>query len=603
MARRQVFKVAKELGISSKELLQKLKELGIEKPGNFSVLEDEEYELILTHYGATKPAQPTVEAKAPVEEARPSVIDETEAATESEAVEQVAEEAPPKEEEKPRGEPRPPVVAVLGHVDHGKTTLLDRIRKTHVTESEAGGITQSIGAYQVEYQGQKITFIDTPGHRAFTGMRARGAQVTDIVVLVVAADDGVMEQTREAISHARAAGVPIIVVINKIDKPGVDINRVKQQLADEGLGPEDWGGETIVVPISALTGEGIADLLEMIVLVAELEELRADPRRPAQGTIIESCLDPARGPVATTIIKDGTLRERDIVVAGTAQGRIRALLDDRGMRVREAPPGSAVQILGLSEVPPVGAPLEVVESPAHAKRSVQARLEEERRLRLQRTRRTWEDVLAQSTRQGILKLILKADTLGCLEAVQGELKRLESDEVKLELVHSGVGTINESDVLLAASSEEEVSVLGFRVGVDSKAAELADRERVTVRTYDVIYELTDDVTKALRGLMEPRYEEVPLGELEVRGVFKIPKVGVVAGCYVREGQVRRGAQVRVVRDDSKVFEGKIKSLKRFDQDVREVSKGKECGIKIEGFDEVAIGDKLEVFILREVDRL
>jgi translation initiation factor IF-2 len=593
MARKQIFKVAKELGVSSRELLQVLKEIGIEKKGNFSVLEEEEQELLLKH----------LERKAVPREAQAQVQAQPEVA-EAPAVEakEVEEEVAVAVKE-PVGEPRPAVVAVLGHVDHGKTSLLDYIRKSHVASQEVGGITQSIGAYQVEYQGQRITFIDTPGHRAFTGMRARGAQVTDIVILVVAADDGVMEQTREAISHARAAGVPIIVAINKIDKPGVDINRVKQQLSDEGLTPEDWGGETITIPISALTGDGVEDLLEMILLVAELEELRADPKRPASGIVIESHLDPARGPIATAIIRDGTLRERDIVVAGAAHGRVRALLDHSGKRVREAPPGSPVQILGLSDVPPVGVPLEVVESPTRARRLVEARKEEERLASHRQARRTWEDVLAQTARQGALKLILKADTLGGLEAVQGELKRLETEEIPLELLHTGVGMISESDVLLAASSEEEVSVLGFRVGVDPKAKELADREGVTIRTYEIIYQLADDVAKALKGLMEPRYEEVPIGEAEVRNVFKIPKVGTVAGCYVREGQVRRGAQVRVLRGDSVIFEGRIQSLRRFDADVREVSKDKECGIKIEGFDDVAVGDRLEIFALREVERL
>jgi len=583
MGRKQIFRVAKELGVSSRELLQALREIGIEKRGNFSVLEEEEQRLLLEHL--ERRARPEA-AAAPAAEAEAGKVEEEVAV----AV-------------KPKGEPRPAVVAVLGHVDHGKTTLLDHIRRSHVASEEAGGITQSIGAYQVEYQGQKITFIDTPGHRAFTGMRARGAQVTDIVILVVAADDGVMEQTREAISHARAAGVPIIVAINKIDKPGVDINRVKQQLSEEGLTPDDWGGETVTVPISALTGQGVSDLLDMILLVAELEELRADPKKLASGTVIESHLDPAKGPVATVIVHDGTLRERDVVVVGTAYGRIRALLDERGRRLKEAPPGSPVQILGLSEVPPVGVALEVMGSPAEARRLAQARKEEELKSRRVKARRTWEDVLAQTARQGTFRLILKADSLGCLEAVMSELKRLETEELKLEFLHTGVGMIGESDVLLAASSEDEVSVLGFRVGVDPKAKELADREGITIRTYDIIYQLADDVAKALKGLMEPRYEEISIGEAEVRNVFKIPKVGTVAGCYVREGQVQRGARVRVIRGEKTVFEGKIQSLKRFDQDVREVSKDKECGVKIEGFDDVAIGDVLKIFTLREVERL
>lgn len=611
--RKQVFRIAKELGISSKQLLADLKELGIEKANNFSALEEDECEKIQAFYKKDKVAaraSQAAEAQAAVGviEAEPPPTQEKQAAPV--AVEEVAEleialEEPkvappaPKPKVKPTGQPRPPVVAVLGHVDHGKTTLLDQIRKTHVAEGEAGGITQSIGAYQVEFQGQKITFIDTPGHRAFAGMRARGAQVTDIALLVVAADDGVMEQTREALAHARHAQVPIIVVINKIDKTGVDLNRVKKQLHEEGLTPEDWGGNTITVPLSAISGQGIDELLEMILLVAELEELRADPKRPAQGTIIESYLDPARGPVATAIIKDGTLRERETVIAGMASGRIRALLDDRGRRIQEALPGSPVQILGLSEVPAAGIPLEVVERPSLARQLVQARKGEERKARLQRTHRTWEDVLAQAAaQQGLLKLILKADTIGSLEAVQSELQGMVIDGAKLEFIYTGVGHVNESDVLLAASSEGEIGVLGFRVDVDPKAKELADQEQVTIRTYEIIYQLTDDVRRALKGLIEPEYEEVMLGEIEVRNVFKIPKVGVVAGCYVKEGQVTHSAQIRVIRNKAVVFQGRIQSLKRFDQDVRDVTKDKECGIKIKGFDDVKIGDRIEAFTLR-----
>ncbi len=612
MASRQIVKLAKELGFkSSKELMEILKGLGIEKPSNFSVLEEDEYEKFRKYYerrGQAEPAPP--QATAPLvreappkrEDAAPaavSVIAPPKAAPQEETV-----QAPAKPKVKPTGQPRPPVVAVLGHVDHGKTTLLDQIRKTHVAQGEAGGITQSIGAYQVEYQGKKITFIDTPGHRAFTGMRARGAQATDMAILVVAADDGVMEQTREAIAHARAAGVPILVAINKIDKPGVDLKRVKAQLAEEGLTPEDWGGETITVPVSALTGQGLDELLEMILLVAELEELRADPKRPAQGIIIESHLDPTRGPVATAILRDGTLRERDVVVAGTAWGRVRALLNDRGQRITEASAGLPVLILGLSHVPPLGIPLEVVDSPAQAKKIVEERQEQERRARLQRAHLTWEDVLARAAAQkGVLRLILKADTLGSLEAATNELQQLQTDDLKIEILFAGVGTINESDVLLAASSEDEVSVLGFRVELDPKAKEVAEGEQVTVRTYDIIYQLTEDVRKALKGLVEPEFKELKIGEAEVRGVFKIPKVGTVAGCYVRDGVVLRHAQVRVMRNGSPIFQGKLQSLKRFDQDVREVPKDKECGIKIEGFEDVKVGDRLEIFTLRRVDTL
>ena len=656
MAKKQVFRLAKDLGVSSSELLEELKEIGIEVKNNFSVLDEEQVERITAYHeekrGEAPPGAPpekagtaeteagakpkaeaaTAEVEAPPAEEpktdgqapaapvppasappKPEAQPVAEAPAEEKPEERPKEEKkkeeeeevapPPPQREKPTGEPRPPIVAVLGHVDHGKTTLLDRIRQTHVAEQEAGGITQSIGAYQAEYKGQKITFIDTPGHRAFTGMRARGAQATDIVVLVVAADDGVMEQTREAIAHARAAGVPIIVAINKIDRPGADVNRVKQQLAEEGLTPDDWGGETITVPVSALTGEGVEDLLEMILLVAELEELRADPKRPAQGIIIESYLDPYKGPVATAIIRDGTLHERDVVLAGKAYGRIRALLDERGRRLKEAPPGTPVQILGLSEVPPVGTVLEVAKSPSQAKKIAAERAEQERRAKMKKARLTWEDVLAQTAKEGVLKLIVKADSVGSLEAVQNELKRLESDEITIEFVHTGVGNVSESDVLLASSSEDDVLVLGFRVEVDSSARALAEREGVQVRTYEIIYELADDVRRAIRKLLGPEYEEVPLGVVEVRRLFKVPRVGVVAGCYVRDGVVTRTAHVRVLRGSKEVFRGRIQSLKRFEQDVREVSKDKECGIKIEGFDDLKVGDRLEVFTLKEVERL
>lgn len=618
MARKQVFKVAKELGYSAGEFLEQLNELGIEKSGNFAVLEDEEYDLVMEMFQddeEPKQAEPAhQESPQQTAESEPAAEAESDgggtatatapepATAEVEEPEQT--EAPAKSKEKKTGEIRPPIVAVLGHVDHGKTTILDKIRKTHVTEGEAGGITQSIGAYQVDYEGQKITFIDTPGHRAFTGMRARGAQVTDIVVLVVAADDGIMEQTREAISHARQAGVPMIVAINKTDKPNADVNKVMQDLTQENLLPEDYGGDTITVQMAALKGEGLDDLLEMITLVAEMEELRADPNRDLEGVIIESHIDPNRGPLATAIIKDGTLRERDVVVAGMAQGRIKALRDDLGQRLVEAGPGTPVQIMGLSAAPQVGIPLERVKKASQAKKIVEEREQEARQKRLQRAERTWDDILAEAAKtQGKVTLILKADTIGGLEAVEGEIARQEIEEVDLEIIHKGVGDINESDVLLAASSEDDVSIVGFQVEIDKKARDMAEREGITARNYDIIYELTDDVRKALRGLMEPEFKEVKLGEAEVRETFGIPKVGTVAGCFVRDGRVTRDAQVRVTRDGRKVHEGPIANLKRFQQDAREVGKDKECGIRVEGFDEVQVGDILEIFALEEVERL
>ena len=618
MARKQVFKVAKELGYSAGEFLEQLNELGIEKSGNFAVLEDEEYDLVMDMFGGDEEspkAEPTPKKSQETAEAEPAAESNGAGATTATAPEpqpataevdepEQAEQEPAKAKKKTTGDPRPPIVAVLGHVDHGKTTILDKIRKTHVTEGEAGGITQTIGAYQAEYNGQKITFIDTPGHRAFTGMRARGAQVTDIVILVVAADDGIMEQTREAINHARQAGVPMIVAINKTDKPNADVNKVMQDLTQENLLPEDYGGDTITVQMAALKGEGIDALLDMISLVAEMEELRADPNADLAGVVIESHIDPFRGPLATVIVKEGTLRERDIVIAGMAQGRVKALLDDQGNRLKEAGPGTPVQIMGLSAAPQVGIGLERVKKGSEAKKIAEGREQEARQQRLQRKERTWDDILAEAAKtQGKVTLILKADTIGGLEAVEGEIARQEIEEVDLEIIHKGVGDINESDVLLAASSEDDVSIVGFQVDIDKKARDLAEHEGITARNYDIIYELADDVRKALRGLMEPEFKEVKLGEAEVRETFGIPKVGTVAGCFVRDGRVTRDAQVRVTRDGRKIHEGPIANLKRFQQDAREVGKDKECGIRVEGFDDVQVGDVLEIFALEEVERL
>jgi translation initiation factor IF-2 len=512
--------------------------------------------------------------------------------------------APPPPPLKPEKKvPRPPIVTVLGHVDHGKTSLLDFIRKTKVAAGEAGGITQSIGAYQAEYKGKKITFIDTPGHRAFAKMRARGASVTDIAVLVVAADDGVMEQTREAISHARAAQVPIIVAINKIDKPTANPQRVKDQLAKENLLSEDYGGETIMVPISALTGQGVDDLLEMILLVAEIQELHADPDGMVRGVIIESSLDVAKGPIATVLIKNGTLREREIVISGTAYGRVRALLDDRGKRVSEAIPGTAVQILGLSEVPNAGASLEGAKDLMQAKSIAEQRTQEIRQRKLERGRRSIEELVQQQKmKTGRIQIILKADSAGTLEALEGELKALKVGETKLEFLHAGVGSVSESDILLA-SSAESAAILGFRVSVEAKATQIAESDSITIRTYDIIYQLVEDVRKALASLVEPQFKETRVGEAEVRNVFKIPNVGTVAGCLVREGSVLREARVKVVRGGAVVFDGALASLKRYSDDVRKVEKDKECGIKIAGFDKVAVGDMLEFYLREAAQRL
>ncbi|MDW8328840.1 MAG: translation initiation factor IF-2 [Candidatus Bipolaricaulota bacterium] len=633
--KRQLFRVAKEFGVHVADVVEKLKTRGIvKKAHSFETLTDEEYEIVKalfasssvvspapTEASAPQPSAPVTPPPAPAAPKPPSTTPtpptqpprpptpQAEPVRASPAPPTAVLEAPkpqPKVEAPPPKPkialPRPPVVTILGHVDHGKTTLLDYIRKTRVAAGEAGGITQSIGAYQAEYKNKKITFIDTPGHKAFANMRARGASVTDIAVLVVAADDGVMEQTREAISHARAAKVPIIVAINKIDKPGVSVQRVMEQLAREGLQPEEWGGETITVPLSALTGKGVDDLLEMILLVAELQDLRADPTATPWGVVIESYLDAARGPVATVIVKEGTLRERDVILCHTAFGRIRALLDDRGRRVSEAPPGSAVQVLGLSEVPAAGERFERVDDLVTAKRIAETRAEELRRKKLGKGRITIQDALAQQAKKGVLQIILKADSFGTLEAVESELKNLKVDEARLEFLHTGVGNINESDVLLASAVKEAV-IIGFRVSVDAKAAQLAEQEGIAVRTYEIIYQITEDVQRALQGLVAPQVREVKVGEAEVRQIFKIPNVGIVAGCYVKEGQILREARVRVWRNGALVFEGTLASLKRYEEDVRKVEKDKECGLRIAGFDKVQVGDLLEFYTREVVPRI
>lgn len=570
MAKKRLYEVAKQMGVPLKEVFHLLAQLGIEKNSGFNTIEEEEYEILRELFTAPQERAPKPE---------------------------------PEAEERPPGQPRPPIVAVLGHVDHGKTTLLDYIRKTRVAQKEAGGITQSIGAYQISYNGKKITFIDTPGHRAFTQMRLRGAQATDIVILIVAADDGVMAQTQEAISHARAAEVPIIVALNKIDKREADPDRVKEQLSKEGLLPEEWGGETIVVSISALSGENVEELLEMILLVAEMEDVRADPKGSTKGTIIESHLDRARGPIATAVVKDGTLHERDIVLAGTAYGRIRTLLDEHGRRMKEVLPGSAAQILGFSEVPPAGIPLEVVEDLNRAKELAAQKKEQERADRLAKTQLSAMERFQQQLRKSQgkeLKLVLKADTVGSTEALEGELSRLNVEGIDLTILYSGVGNINESDILLASSEEEGAIVIGFGVVVDKKAAELVKSQGVVVKTSGIIYELTEWVEGLLKSAVAPKFEEVKIGEVEVRDTFNIPRVGVVAGCYVREGTVIRDAQVRVFRDGAEVFRGPIRSLRRFEQDVKQVEQGKECGLRIEGWSDVHKGDLLEILEVRKL---
>ena len=580
LSKKRVYEVARELGVPTKELIEALAEMGMPGLKAVNTVDEEEAEVIRELFEEHKGKTATAQAQ---KEAQPAAA------------------APAKEKKPKPGVPRPPVVAVLGHIDHGKTTLLDTIRKTHVTQEEVGGITQSIGAYQVEVDGRLITFIDTPGHKAFTSMRARGAQVTDIAVLVVAADDGVMAQTLEAIDHIKAAGVPMIVAINKIDKPEANVDRVMQELAQIGYTPEDWGGDTITVPVSALTGQGVQDLLEMILLVAEMEDIRGDPKGELDATVIESHMDPARGPVATVIVKNGTLKERDIVVVGTTWGRIRALYDHQGKRLKEAGPGTPAQILGLEDVPPAGERVELVKKPNQAK----ALVEERRRAALEQRRvarplMTFEDLLQAAERKK-LAVVLKAESVGALDAARLELGTIEAEGVDLDVLHAGVGPITESDVLLAASVEDaQPLVVGFGVKVDSKARRAADERGIPVRTYDIIYDLTQDIERAMRRLLGPEYVEVKVGEAEVLKTFDIDGVGRVAGCVVRSGKVVRGARVKVLRLGEEVFAGEIGSLKRFARDVREVQAGRECGIRIRDYDDVQVGDVLEIYTLEEV---
>ncbi|HXX91915.1 MAG TPA: translation initiation factor IF-2 [Acidimicrobiales bacterium] len=502
--------------------------------------------------------------------------------------------------------PRPPVVTVMGHVDHGKTLLLDKIRSANVVAGEAGGITQHIGAYQVELDGKRLTFIDTPGHEAFTAMRARGAQVTDIVVLVVAADDGVMPQTVEAIDHARAADVPIVVAVNKIDRPDADPNRVLQQLSEHGLVPEAWGGDTIVVETSALQGLGIDDLLEQLALVAEVEELRASPEGPARGVVLEANLEAGRGSVATVIVQRGTLRVGDPVVAGAAWGRVKALIDDRGDQVKEAPPSTPVQVLGFSEPPAAGDEFRVTSDQTTARTIGETR---ERRYRVAGHAPSptapgakLEDLFEQIQRgeAATLNLILKADVQGTLEAITDSLRKLERPEVKLSFVHRGVGGITENDVQLAVASN--ATIIGFNVRPDRRAREMADERDVSIRTYEVIYKLLEDIEAAMVGMLTPEFEEVVTGEAEVRAVFRVPRVGAVAGCYVRDGVITRGSKVRFLREGVIIWKGTITSLRRFKEDVREVQSGFECGIGLSDFQDLKEGDVIETFEEREVPR-
>ena len=577
MARKRIYEIARELGVTSKALIAKLEEMGMPNLKATNAIDDDEHTLIVHLYQEEGSQAAPMPAAPPQEPAvkRPKA--------------DVA-----------GGQPRPPIVSVLGHIDHGKTTLLDAIRRSHLAGKEAGGITQGVAAYQADLHGQKITFLDTPGHRAFTGMRARGAQATDIAILVVAADDGVMAQTEEAIDHIQAAGIPMIVAINKIDKANADVPNVINDLAQRGLTPEAWGGDTIAVEISALEGKNVEELLEMILLVAEMENLRADPDGTLEAIIIESHLSVGQGPVATAVVRNGTLCEKQWVVAGSTCGRVRALLGERGQRVRQAIPGEAVSIVGFGEVPAVGTAVVIADSQAKARKLADAQKAEARPRRVQRPT-TFEEMFENVEETESLQLVLKAASTGALEAARRELTGLDVEGIELGVVQAGVGGISEGDVTLASTIGGECLVVGFGVSADDKARRLADRKGVVLLTYDIIYDMVDEIERALKRQLGPAYAESEIGSVEVRNLFKIP-TGVVAGSYVADGKVTRNSRVRVLRDQKEVFVGSVASLRRFEENVREVPAGRECGIRIQGFDDVQVGDRLVIFELEEVER-
>ncbi len=500
-------------------------------------------------------------------------------------------------------EKRPPIVTIMGHVDHGKTSLLDAIRHAKVTASEAGGITQHIGAYTVSLNGEKITFLDTPGHEAFTAMRARGAQVTDIVILVVAADDGIMPQTKEAINHCKAADVPMIVAINKIDRPGANIDRVKQELTEHGLVSEDWGGDTICVPVSAKTGENLESLLEMVLLTAEMQELVADPNRKAKGTVIEAKLDKGRGAVASLLIQNGTLNVGDSILVGSTYGRIRAMFDDRGKKIKSAGPSIPVEILGLSEVPAAGDRFVVCKDEKTARNMAELRKQKIKADSHQASHRVSLEDLYSQIQEGKVKelaIVVKADVQGSVEAIRQSLEKLSTDDVKVRVIHGAVGAITETDVTLAAASN--ALIIGFNVRPDSNATIAAEKENIDLKTYRIIYDAIEDVKSAMIGMLEPEYKEVVNGKAEVRMTYKISNVGTIAGCYVLDGKIVRSSEVRVIRDGIVIFESTLASLKRFKDDVKEVAKGYECGLSVEKFNDLKEGDIIESFTMEAIKR-
>lgn len=572
-----VGELAEKLNVESSGIIKKLFLLGIMANINQS-LDEETLELIADDYGVE------IEQEVVIDEEDLSIYfdDETE---DPDAIE------------------RPAVVTIMGHVDHGKTTLLDSIRHTKVTEGEAGGITQHIGAYQIENNGKKITFLDTPGHAAFTTMRARGAQVTDITILVVAADDGVMPQTIEAINHAKEADVPTIVAVNKIDKPTANPDRVMQELTEYGLIPEDWGGDTIFVPLSALSGDGIEDLLEMIGLVAEVQELKANPDKRAVGTVIEAELDKSRGPAASLLVQNGTLNVGDSIVVGNTYGRIRAMVNDLGKRIKSAGPSTPVEITGINDVPLAGDRFVVFSDEKQARRIGEARHEASVIQQRQESKNVSLDNLFEQMKQGEMKdlnVIIKGDVQGSVEALAASLMKIDVEGVNVRIIHTAVGAVNESDVTLANASNG--IIIGFNVRPDAGAKRAAEAENVDMRLHRVIYNVIEEIESAMKGLLDPEYEEQVIGQAEVRQTFKVSKVGTIAGSYVTEGKITRNAGVRVIRDGIVLFEGELDTLKRFKDDAKEVAQGYECGITIEKYNDLKEGDIIEAFEMVEIQR-
>lgn len=568
--------LAEKLGRESSEIIKKLFLLGVMATKN-QELDRDTIELIANDYGVAVEDEIIVD-KTDLDEYRME-INEATAVT------------------------RPPVVTIMGHVDHGKTTLLDSIRNTKVTEGEAGGITQHIGAYQVVHNGKKITFLDTPGHAAFTTMRARGAQMTDITILVVAADDGVMPQTVEAINHAKAAEVPIIVAINKMDKEGANPDRVMQELTEHALIPEDWGGDTIFVKLSAITGQGIDELLEMITLVSEVEEYKANPDQLATGSVVEAELDKGRGPVATLLVQNGTLRVGDPIVVGNTFGRVRAMVNDLGRRVKSAGPSTPVEVTGLSDVPNAGDPFVVFEDEKTARSVGEARTEKQIVADRQATNKVSLEDLFDKIKEGHIKdlnIIVKADVQGSVEALAGSLQKIEVEGVRINIIHTGAGGITESDVILASASN--AIIIGFNVRPDVNAKKIAEAEKVDIRLYRVIYDAINEMESAMKGMLDPEYREKVIGQVEVRTTFKVSKVGTIAGCYVTDGKISRDAGIRLIRDNIVIYEGKVDTLKRFKDDAKEVAAGYECGITLENFNDIKEGDTMEAFIMEEIKR-